>query len=378
MVVTYKSEIRNPQFRLFLGQVALIICLFLATILTINYFVDASQVITTKSSTNMARLALSGKIVAVPKNYNERVYQVSIIEQMQSMPETIVIGSSRGMYLGKDITGFDSIYNHGVSGACMEDYYALLGLYDKKFLKLPKRIIIEVSPWVFYENNPDSRWSENITYRSACKDFYEKVNKETFNRTNLKKENPYISIPYFQYNIEAIKEKGCKAFITQPAKVSNNTSEQADYPDGTIRYDASLELPNPKRLEKVNSTNRGVTYENVHKMKKIGAKQKSDFEKLINYLLEKNIEIMLYLQPFSATQCKFIYEKNTNPVFAKVEKYLTDFSTQCNMTNIGKRNNIKVIGSYNAKYYNLSDESFIDFMHLDKAGTAYVWKSFRK
>lgn len=39
---------------------------------------------------------------------------------------------------------------------------------------------------------------------------------------------------------------------------------------------------------------------------------------------------------------------------------------------------IKVIGSYNAKYYNLSDESFIDFVHLDKAGTAYVWKSFRK
>ena len=36
------------------------------------------------------------------------------------------------------------------------------------------------------------------------------------------------------------------------------------------------------------------------------------------------------------------------------------------------------IAIYDAKYYNLSDESFIDFMHLDKAGTASVWKSFRK
>ena len=365
MDVTYKSEIRNPQFRLFLGQVALIICLFLATILTINYFVDASQVITTKSSTNMARLALSGKIVAVPKNYNERVYQVSIIEQMQSMPETIVIGSSRGMYLGKDITGFDIIYNHCVSGACMEDYYALLGLYDKKFLKLPKRIIIELSPWVFYENNPDSRWSENITDRSACKDFYEKVNKETFNRTNLKKENPYLSIPYFQYNMEAIKEKGGKAFTTQPAKVSDNISEQADYPDGTIRYDASLELPNPKRLEKVNSTNRGVTYENVHKMKKIGIQKKREFERLINYLLEKEIEVTFYLEPFSVTQCKFINEKNTNPVFKSVERYLNE---------TGKNYKIKVVGSYKAKNFRLSDNQFIDFMHLDKEGTRKVWK----
>lgn len=364
MDVACKSEIRNPQFRLFLGQVALLTCLFLATILSINYFVDASQVITTKSSKNMARLALSGKIVAVPKNYNERVYQVSIIEQMQSMPETIVIGSSRGMYLGKDITGFDNIYNHCVSGACMEDYYALLGLYDKKFTKLPKRIIIEVSPWVFYENNPDSRWSENITYRSACKIFYEKVNGKTFIRTNLKKENPYLSIPYFQYNMEAIKEKGGKAFITQPAKVSDNTSEQADYPDGTIRYAASLELPNPKRLEKVKSTSRGVTYENVHKMKKIGTNQKRDFERLINYLLEKDVEITLYLQPFSVTQCKFIYEKNTNPVFKSVERYLNES---------GKNYKIRVVGSYKAKNFGLSDNQFIDYMHLDKEGTRKVW-----
>lgn len=364
MNVVYKSEIRNLQFRLFLGQVTLLICLFLATILSINYFVDASQVITTKSSTNMARLALSGKIVAVPKNYNERVYQVSIIEQMQSMPETIVIGSSRGMYLGKDITGFDSIYNHCVSGACMEDYYALLGLYNKKFSKLPKRIIIEVSPWVFYENNPDSRWSENIIYRSACKNFYEKVNGKEFIRTNLKKENPYLSVPYFQYNIEAIKEKGGKAFAMQPAKESDNTSEQADYPDGTIRYDSSLELQNPKRLEKVKSTNRGVTYENVHKMKKIGTNQKRDFERLINYLLEKDVEVTIYLQPFSVTQCKFIYEKNTNPIFKDIERYLNS---------TGKKYRTRVVGSYDVKYLGLFDNQFIDFMHLDKEGTRKVW-----
>ena len=364
MDVACKSEIRNPQFRLFLGQVTLIICLFLATILTINYFVDASQVITTKSSTNMARLALSGKIVAVPKNYNERVYQVSIIEQMQSMPETIVIGSSRGMYLGKDITGFDNIYNHCVSGACMEDYYALLGLYDKKFTKLPKRIIIEVSPWVFYENNPDSRWSENYIYRSACKDFYERVNEKKFIRTKLKRENPYLSIPYFQYNIETIQEKGSKAFTPPPAHVSTKVSEPADYPDGTIRYVASLELPNPKRLKKVKATNHGVTYENVHKMKQIGIQQKYEFENLIYYLLEKDVEVTFYLQPFSVTQCKFIYDKNTNPVFKDVEKYLNE---------TGKKLGIRVVGSYKAKSLRLTDNQFIDFMHLDKEGTRIVW-----
>lgn len=366
MDVAYKTEIRNSQFLSFLGQVLLLLFLLLGTILVINYFVDASQVITTKSSKDMARLALSGKIVAVPKNYNERVFQVSIIEQMKTMPETIVIGSSRGMYLGKDITGFDHIYNHCVSGACMEDYYALLGLYDKKFAKLPKRIILEVSPWVFFEENPDSRWSENITYRSACKDFYENVNKEKLVRAKLKKENPYLSVPYFQYNIETIKEKGRKAFTTSPAQVSTDISEPADYPDGTIRYAVSLEKPNLQRLKKVKSTNRGVAYQNVHKMKRIGMQQKRDFERLINYLLAKDVKVTFYLQPFSVTQCKFIYEKNTNPVFKDVEKYLIE---------IGPRKGITVIGSYKAQNFGLSDNQFIDFMHLDKEGTRNVWKA---
>ena len=362
----YKMEIRNPQFRLFLRQVILLICLILGAILSINYFVDASQVITTRSSKDMARLALNGQIVAMPKNYNERVYQVSVIEQMKLMPETIVIGSSRGMYLGKDIIGYDSIYNHCVSGATMEDYYALLGLYDKKFSKFPRRVIVEVSPWIFYENNPNSRWSENITYRSACIAFYEKVNKKPFVRTNLHKENPFLSIPYFRYNVETIKDKGSKAFKTQPAKVSADVLEQADYPDGTIRYAASLELPNPKRLKTVKAKNSGVTYQNVHKMSKIGINQKQEFEKIINYLLEKHIEIIFYLQPFSVTQCKFIYDKKTNPIFVDVEKYLNNW---------GKKIGIQVVGSYRARNYELTDNQFIDFMHLDKEGTRKTWNT---
>ena len=44
----------------------------------------ASQVITTRSSKDMAKLALNGQIVAVPKNYIERAYQVSIYRANES------------------------------------------------------------------------------------------------------------------------------------------------------------------------------------------------------------------------------------------------------------------------------------------------------
>ena len=358
------SEIRNVEFRQFVIKAVLFYALTIGLIVFINYFVDASQVITSRMSEGMARLALKGNIVKVPKNYNERTYQIAVVEQMHEIPDTIVIGSSRGMFLGSEITGYKRIYNHCVSGACIEDYYAILGLYEQKFSKLPKRIVMEVSPWVFNEYNPESRWLENYKYLSNCERFYKEINHRKLEKKNTEKENPYISLPYFQYNILTIQEKGWKAFSVEPASVSNDKAERAELPDGTIRYDAKMANPNAERLKKVKETRKGVSYERSDKMKKLGKIQQVEFENLLRYLHAKNTEVVFYLQPFSVTQCKYIYDKNTNPVFKDVETYLVK---------TGKSSNIKVVGGYNARKFGLTDKLFIDFMHLDKEGTKITW-----
>lgn len=372
-----RSEIFNPKFRQFVFQILLFIGLTLGIVVFVNYFVDSSQVNTTKSYREMARLVLAGNTVAVPENYNERAFQVSVVEEMNSLPETIVIGSSRGMYLGEKVTSYQRIYNNCVSGACMEDYYALLGLYQQKFSSLPKRVIIEISPWVFYENNPENRWLENDKYLASCKSFYYLVNgvelqekpeeiEKGKEKANLKKENPYFSIPYFQYNISILRKKGIKAFVVEKARISTDDSEAADLPDGTIRYVAASEKANPERLKKVKETKEGVTYENVHKMSSLGKKQKKEFESILTHLQEKDIEVIIFISPFSETQCKYIFEKNSNPVFREVDNYLIE---------TGKTYDIKIKGSCNAGKFNLTDNYFIDFMHLDKAGTKIVWET---
>ena len=142
-----ETELRNRKFIYFVLQAAVIQGLIVCLIIGVNCSVDASQVITPYVET--ARLALEGNIVAVPENYNERLYQVAIVDGMEESPETVIIGSSRGMFLGEAVTGYSDLYNNCVSGACMEDYYALLGLYYKKFSRLPARVIIETSPWIF-------------------------------------------------------------------------------------------------------------------------------------------------------------------------------------------------------------------------------------
>lgn len=355
---------QKRSFIMFIVQATVYGLAAIAIIIATNIMIDGSSVITSKSHADMARIALAGNIVAVPENYNERVYQVAIVNEMLSIPEVIVVGCSRGMFLGREITHYEDIYNNCVSGACMDDYYALVGLYQQKFGEIPKRIIIETSPWVFYENNPEKRWIENVKYRSSCIDFYNLVNDRVKTLPSGGAENPYISMQYFQYNRDIFLETGIGAFEEKKAKISDNSDEAADYPDGSIRYAVSLEEPSEERLEKVKATSSGVTYQNVNNMTELSGDKINDYENLIRYCQAQGTEIIIYMQPFSVTQCKYIYDEGENPVFVDVMAYIDD---------VAERYNITVVGGYDARDFDLPDEDFIDFMHIDKYGTNKVW-----
>lgn len=361
------TELKNKEFIMFLAQVIVVVAIVLLLIVGVNTRIDASQVITIGDwNTQTAKLALDGNVVAVPENYNERVYQRAVVDEMSVIPDTIVIGSSRGMYLGEEITGFDNLYNNCISGACMEDYYALLGLYEQKFSTFPKRVIIETSPWVFFAENPEARWLEDYEYSSSASRLFEKINGYEL-ITSEKIENPYFSIPYFRYNISVLRKKGLDAFDRgRSARVSTNEAEAADYPDGSIRYRAEEENRSENRLEAVKSTNGGVTYEDVINMTEMSKEDIQSYENLIAYLSDRGTEIIIYMQPFSITQCEYIYEQNTNPAFSMVEEYLHK---------LGREKGIKVVGGYDSRKYNITDDDFIDFMHLDKAGTVVVWNT---
>lgn len=353
----------KKDFLKFIISVSIYGAIVLGIIIGVNYSVDASSVIRPQH-TQMAKLALAGNVVVAPENYNERVYQVCIVNNMKKIPETIVIGSSKGMFVGEEITGYRDIYNNCVSGACLEDYYALLGLYYEEFNDLPNRVIIETPPWVFYAGNPESRWQEDGTYHdSACK-FFEEVNGVELAKTvNSDAENPYISLSYFRYNVEQWREQGDKVF-EEDAKISTDTSESADYPDGTIRYAASYENESVERLNSVLAVSGPCIYQDSNNMIEIDAEKTLRYENLIDYLQSSGTEVIIYMEPFSVTQCKYSFDEGLNPGYPLAYDYIM---------NLAKEKNIEVHGGYDSRMFGLSDHRFIDFMHLDRAGTSFVW-----
>ena len=354
---------RKNKYLFFLMEVAIYVLVIMGFIIFINCAIDASSVINPRY-TEMAKMSLEGNIVAKPENYNERVYQVCIVEEMDEIPDTIVVGSSRGMFLGKEITGYPNLYNACVSQACLEDDYALLGLYYYKFGRLPDRVIIETGPWVFYDGNAEARWKEGGRYTECAMNFYEMVNGDTI-KNNVSMENPYLSLSYFQYNIEQLIENGFDVFHEFEARISTNPDEAADYPDGTIRYAASAENESEERLQQVQQTSRGAcTYGNSHLMTEISAERRIAYENMIAYLQENGVEVIIYMQPFSATQCKYSFDDNLNPGYALVDHYLRQLCDE---------KGIRLVGDYDSRLYGLTDERFIDNIHLDRLGTNIVW-----
>ena len=151
------------------------------------------------------------------------------------------------------------------------------------------------------------------------------------------------------------------------AQESKNENEQADLPDGSIRYNTERQNYSEARTKKVKQTSSGsVTYQNCNNMKKISFAKYNDFQLLIKWLKNQNVNIILFLTPFSSTQSEWIYTKKSNPVFIEIENKLLG---------LAEDNNIKIIGSYNAKNFNLTDDDFIDFMHPDKNVYKQLWNN---
>ena len=376
-----QSEIRNKRFLFFLLRAALVAALAFGAVVLVNWRVDASHVISTRSQEKMAELVLEGNTVAVPENYNERVYQMAVLERMGEMPETIVLGSSRGTYLGTELTGYGNLFNHCVSGACLEDYYAVLSLYRQKFGKVPCRVIFEISPWILSDVNPESRWLEIYAWRVAAERLWSALNGQkpepriemedadpfaADGKPFYTRESPWFSIPYFQYNCYVLSRDGLAAFGGSSVRVSEDPAEAAEYPDGSIRNPASEENPSPERLAQVRSASGAVTFEYAHRMEGVGSITGGAFRNLVRNLLDQGSEVIFFLAPFSPTQCGYSFDENLNPGFPAAEAFLRDLAGETG---------VRMIGGYDSRRFGLTDEQYIDYSHPDRTAVKAVWDS---
>jgi len=346
----------------------LTLAILIVLIITLNYKIDSLGLYGNSSFLKKAALALTeGNIIAGLKNFDNRLFQLHIINNLKTKTDVITIGSSRSMQVRKTLVSnsTQTYFNHSVAGASLKDYISILGIYKKNLTYLPKKIILGVDPWIFNKYNGQSRYK-------TLSSFYNYMLSELSleNKIYLEKEintNKYKQLINYEYTLANIKflknylKNGMKAFYIIKS-VENHKYVRGT--DGT-----SYEDYTKYNLTEINRKAIAYTNGNVYSLG--GFKELSHtklFETLIKYLQENGSEVIFFLHPYHP----LTYDK-----LSKNQKYKIIVDTENYLRNFAQNNKISIYGSYNPKKYNLIDNDFLDGMHSKDNVPKLIFKNLK-
>ncbi len=352
-------ERRVPQRRYKLWLIRFICALFvlLAATAVFNYSVDSVGVFgLNKGLRSVAENMTQGKMVAGPLGRDdERELQMIVVEIFQGKRSVVAIGSSRTMPLrGKFIRGADNFFNHSVSGALLEDFTAITGLYRNKNT-FPDTVIFGIDPWMFNKDNglTDSWRTLERYYKEMMADVAATSKDPGLARAATKKSdalNRYEQLINLEYTIQNVyfsRKKKERLYVTNTIEIDDFVRE----PDGSIHFPYNMrhvKMPNTGPLSPpMNPPDR--YYKNFEVI--AGAET---FGNLVRYLKKRGVRVVLLLPPLHPASYRACKENPTYGITLRVEAYLRD---------LGRAENITVVGSFDPERYGFKGEEFFDGHH---------------
>ena len=98
--------------------------------------------------------------------------------------------------------------------------------------------------------------------------------------------------------------------------------------------------------------------------KEIDQNLQSEFDLLIQHLLQQNIEVIFYLSPYHP----FVYEE-----IEQSQKYNMVLAVEKKKKKYASKYKIKVLGSYSPEKCNIKDVDFYDGFHLKESGANKIF-----
>lgn len=328
-----------------------IIYFFISSLLIIflvslfNYKVDSLEMFNQKSSvlSTAVKEILSGNSVAGLTNFDERLFNGLIIENLKKEPDFIVLGSSRSMVIDHNHLDlkFDNFtyMNHSMSGAVLSDLLMILEKYQNK-LDLPKNIIINIDPWIFNRINGESE------LRNLVKD--NKSSKSNFKFTK------YLNLINYEYTLENFKFFFINDNAVKKIEVVTSISKNKYVLDKHLtRYPPYMDkdkLDIILKREKVQISNdQFYELQGFYKLNNIEI-----FEDLIDYLLSKKIKLYFVMLPYNPDIYSELLAHDTFRIIEEVERYIKK---------LAKRKEVLLFGTYNPSAYELTKYDFTDGIH---------------
>jgi hypothetical protein len=297
----------------------------------------------------VAKSLANGKMIGGLKNYDERKLQSLIIEYQDKDVFCAVIGSSRVMeirfnYLKNACPA--KFINHGMSGASIEDYMAIIGLYESAGY-LPKKVIMGIDPWIFNKNSGQTRWRGLEVY-------YKKVFEELYGTKIINKQDnksKYLQLVNYDYTIEnlmTLVNGEPKYYITDTIEVDDMVIQS----DGSINYPLHIRFQNDDATKDQAKAFGNAPVYGLEKFYEMSNEKL--FEDFVYYLQKQGIEVIFVLPPYHPITYNILTNNPKYKIIEHIETYLRFLSA---------KRGVRLVGSYDPRKYDLISVDFIDGMH---------------
>ena len=305
---------------------------------------------------DVVELMLNGHDVvgAERLNNSQRKIIKTFVHNMENVPATIALGSSRVMMISSEMLGTDSFYNCAITGADMYDLMGTYYLFEQRGA-VPQNIIIGVDPWVFGgEDAVDPRSDKALYAEFLLRDLGIETDFETEDPT-MKWEALY-SPSYFQGNLTYFLS--AQGEVVKPQAVEGDVMAQDTEvmrSDGSIVYSRSFrtqpqESVDAAALEQTGNFFRMEYYEEPEE------ERIELFTKFVQYLQEKGIRVVFLLSPYHP----IAYDN----AMENAGHYSGFVATEPLIRRIAKQLDVPVYGSYNPYAMGLTNADFYDGIHV--------------
>lgn len=302
------------------------------------------------------------------ENADERGVKQHLIEGMPKKIECVTIGPSLSLCINSEMVGTDSYYNLSFSELTFADLMAEFAMLEVNNIEVD-RVVLSVDTYLFDDGFADRlqkpEWEPYTNYMKKRLDG-EDVSDESLEYDPGYVENinrfydhvgQALSLTYFQASCDLIKQNKHIIQKSRCGIIDDSTKDNAYFnPDASWVYSKGYRQ---KGIEYVIDEAKSFDIRtqfayNNH----ISDEKVRYFDKLIEYLLAKGVEVEFFICPLCPSlwdrldigkdDCKFY-------ILNDVENHIRDLS---------EKYNIKMVGSYNPYEVGVEDDDFWDCRHM--------------
>lgn len=324
----------------------------------VNYFGDAANLFSSRYVKKLAAEITKGNNVTHVTNCDERDLQRHLITHSPVCRQIAVIGSSRVMEIRSAYFKDSTLLNNGVSGASIEDLFAVTELYEQKKC-FPVKIIIGLDPWTLNKNSEQTRWrtwaaendlfAKRLNIGTAAPGLKDRIKNRLRPMQNY---SELISPSYFQNSLQSLVSNAKQLELTKET-VNHSFTRLSD---GSVGYGYSYRVVSPvERDKRVSEYLTGNIY-GINNFDRIDEEICKKIDLLTAYLVKKGVVVEFFLAPYHPQ----VYEK-----ISANKRYQRVLESEAFFTELAKKYNIRLRGSFNPDALQLKETDFYDGMHCD-------------